>query len=178
MRGPFLLRWRRSSPLPRGGTMTSTRATAIGKHRDPDVVAAGLFTIASAPVPPFLLNALCFGLGGVLGLLWTARQGFPRSPGRYPGASMPLERLAFSAIISFTSPRSASRLPQRRGLSPISGRCSSCCFRASCRGTAGAFAHPGCAHCVCGRGADRAAGGRSTLTALRPPDCFWPLRAP
>jgi drug/metabolite transporter (DMT)-like permease len=34
-----------------------------------------LFTIGSAPVPPFLLNALCFGIGGTLGLIWTARRG-------------------------------------------------------------------------------------------------------
>ncbi len=35
-----------------------------------------LLTIGSAPVPPFLLNALCFGIGGVLGLAWVARRGF------------------------------------------------------------------------------------------------------
>lgn len=29
-----------------------------------------LFTVASAPVPPLLLNALCFGIGGVVGLVW------------------------------------------------------------------------------------------------------------
>jgi len=35
-----------------------------------------LFTIGSAPVPPFLLNALCFAIGGGIGLIWTARRGF------------------------------------------------------------------------------------------------------
>lgn len=35
-----------------------------------------LLTIGSAPVPPFLLNALCFGIGGALGLAWVARRGF------------------------------------------------------------------------------------------------------
>jgi drug/metabolite transporter (DMT)-like permease len=35
-----------------------------------------LLTIGSSPVPPFLLNALCFGIGGTIGLLWTARRGF------------------------------------------------------------------------------------------------------
>jgi drug/metabolite transporter (DMT)-like permease len=35
-----------------------------------------LFTIGSAPVPPLLLNAICFGIGGVIGLVWTARKGF------------------------------------------------------------------------------------------------------
>jgi drug/metabolite transporter (DMT)-like permease len=29
-----------------------------------------LMTIGSAPVPPFLLNALCFGIGGAIGLVW------------------------------------------------------------------------------------------------------------
>jgi drug/metabolite transporter (DMT)-like permease len=35
-----------------------------------------LFTIGSAPVPPLQLNAMCFGIGGLIGLVWTARQGF------------------------------------------------------------------------------------------------------
>ena len=30
-----------------------------------------LLTIGSAPVPPLLLNALCFGIGGGIGLLWS-----------------------------------------------------------------------------------------------------------
>ncbi len=34
-----------------------------------------LLTIGSAPVPPFLLNALCFGIGGLIGLGWTVRRG-------------------------------------------------------------------------------------------------------
>lgn len=29
-----------------------------------------LFTVGSAPVPPFLLSALCFGIGGSIGLVW------------------------------------------------------------------------------------------------------------
>lgn len=40
-----------------------------------------LFTIGSAPVPPFLLNALTFGIGGVLGLVWTLRNGIGRLRG-------------------------------------------------------------------------------------------------
>jgi drug/metabolite transporter (DMT)-like permease len=35
-----------------------------------------LLTIASAPVPPLQLNAVCFAIGGLLGLAWTARTGF------------------------------------------------------------------------------------------------------
>jgi drug/metabolite transporter (DMT)-like permease len=34
-----------------------------------------LFTIYSAPVPPFQLNAMCFAIGGAIGLIWTARRG-------------------------------------------------------------------------------------------------------
>ena len=34
-----------------------------------------LLTIGSAPVPPLLLNALCFGIGGTLGLIWTMASG-------------------------------------------------------------------------------------------------------
>jgi drug/metabolite transporter (DMT)-like permease len=34
-----------------------------------------LLTVASAPVPPLLLNALCFGIGGVVGLVWLAVTG-------------------------------------------------------------------------------------------------------
>lgn len=32
-------------------------------------------TVASAPVPPLLLNALCFGIGGGVGLVWLAATG-------------------------------------------------------------------------------------------------------
>ena len=31
-----------------------------------------LFTVGSAPVPPFLLNVLCFAIGGGIGLIWIA----------------------------------------------------------------------------------------------------------
>ncbi|WP_299550055.1 EamA family transporter [uncultured Tateyamaria sp.] len=34
-----------------------------------------LLTVGSAPTPPFLLNALCFAIGGTLGLIWTAASG-------------------------------------------------------------------------------------------------------
>ena len=34
-----------------------------------------LLTIASAPLPPLQLNAICFAIGGVIGLLWTGRRG-------------------------------------------------------------------------------------------------------
>jgi drug/metabolite transporter (DMT)-like permease len=51
--------------------MTRRRATAIGFTAVLMWALLALFTIGSAPVPPFLLNALCFGIGGTLGLIWT-----------------------------------------------------------------------------------------------------------
>jgi len=34
-----------------------------------------LFTVGSAPVPPLQLNAICFAIGGAIGLIWVARTG-------------------------------------------------------------------------------------------------------
>lgn len=51
--------------------MTRRRATAIGFTAVLMWSLLALFTIGSAPVPPFLLNALCFGIGGTIGLVWT-----------------------------------------------------------------------------------------------------------
>ncbi len=56
--------------------MTRSKATVIGFTAVLMWALLALFTIGSAPVPPLLLNALCFGIGGVIGLVWTARQGF------------------------------------------------------------------------------------------------------
>jgi len=53
--------------------MTRPRATAIGFTAILLWSLLALFTVGSAPVPPFLLNALCFGIGGSIGLLWTLR---------------------------------------------------------------------------------------------------------
>lgn len=55
--------------------MTRAKATAIGFTAVLMWALLALLTIGSAPVPPFLLNALCFGIGGTLGLIWTARRG-------------------------------------------------------------------------------------------------------
>ena len=45
-----------------------------------------LFTVGSAPVPPFLLNALTFGLGGLVGLIWLFLSGgFGQLAGVRPG---------------------------------------------------------------------------------------------
>jgi drug/metabolite transporter (DMT)-like permease len=55
--------------------MTQRRATAIGFSAILMWSLLALLTIGSAPVPPLLLNALCFGIGGGIGLIWTARAG-------------------------------------------------------------------------------------------------------
>ncbi|RUS58776.1 DMT family transporter [Pseudorhodobacter sp. E13] len=53
--------------------MTRPRATLIGFTAVLMWALLALFTIGSAPVPPFQLSAICFGIGGVIGLVWTAR---------------------------------------------------------------------------------------------------------
>lgn len=55
--------------------MARGKATAIGFSAVLMWALLALLTIGSAPVPPFLLNAVCFGIGGVIGLVWTARRG-------------------------------------------------------------------------------------------------------
>ena len=56
--------------------MNRGRATLIGFSAVMMWSLLALFTIGSAPVPPLLLNAMCFGIGGLIGLVWTARSGF------------------------------------------------------------------------------------------------------
>lgn len=55
--------------------MGKARATAIGFTAVLMWSLLALLTIGSAPVPPLLLNALTFGLGGGLGLIWIVRAG-------------------------------------------------------------------------------------------------------
>lgn len=52
--------------------MTRNRATLIGLTAIAMWSSLALLTLGSAPVPPFLLNALCFGIGGGIGLVWIA----------------------------------------------------------------------------------------------------------
>jgi len=61
--------------------MTRQNATAIGFTAILMWALLALFTIGSAPVPPFLLNVLTFGIGGTLGLIWTLRNGVGRLSG-------------------------------------------------------------------------------------------------
>jgi drug/metabolite transporter (DMT)-like permease len=56
--------------------MSRNKATAIGFTAVLMWALLALLTIGSAPVPPFLLNALCFAIGGLIGLIWTACRGF------------------------------------------------------------------------------------------------------
>ena len=55
--------------------MTRRRATVIGFSAVLQWALLALFTIGSAPVPPLLLNAMCFGIGGAIGLIWTVANG-------------------------------------------------------------------------------------------------------
>ncbi|MEP1330241.1 EamA family transporter [Pseudophaeobacter sp.] len=55
--------------------MTRSKATAIGFIAVLLWALLALLTVGSAPVPPLLLNAICFTIGGTLGLIWTARTG-------------------------------------------------------------------------------------------------------
>jgi drug/metabolite transporter (DMT)-like permease len=50
--------------------MTRNTATSIGFSAVVLWALLALFTVASEPVPPLLLNALCFGIGGLVGLVW------------------------------------------------------------------------------------------------------------
>ncbi|PIE12919.1 MAG: EamA family transporter [Rhodobacterales bacterium] len=51
--------------------MTQSRATVIGFVAVLLWALLALFTVGSAPTPPLLLNAICFAIGGTLGLIWT-----------------------------------------------------------------------------------------------------------
>lgn len=51
------------------------RATVIGFVAVLLWASLALLTVGSAPVPPLLLNAICFAIGGGLGLVWTAATG-------------------------------------------------------------------------------------------------------
>ncbi|WP_370400552.1 aromatic amino acid exporter YddG [Sulfitobacter sp. JB4-11] len=55
--------------------MTRARATTIGFIAVLLWALLALFTVGSAPTPPFLLNTLCFAMGGTLGLIWAGVTG-------------------------------------------------------------------------------------------------------
>jgi drug/metabolite transporter (DMT)-like permease len=55
--------------------LTSRTATLLGCGAVALWAVLALFTVATAPVPPFQLNALSFGIAGLAGLVWTAVSG-------------------------------------------------------------------------------------------------------
>jgi len=55
--------------------MSRGRATAIGFGAVLLWALLALLTVWSAPVPPLQLNAVCFAIGGALGLTWVATSG-------------------------------------------------------------------------------------------------------
>lgn len=55
--------------------MSRARATAIGFVAVLLWALLAVLTVGSAPVPPLLLNAICFTIGGTLGLIWTLASG-------------------------------------------------------------------------------------------------------
>ncbi|MFN3144527.1 MAG: DMT family transporter [Paracoccaceae bacterium] len=59
--------------------MTRARATAIGFGAVLLWALLALFTVGSAPVPPFQLNAVCFAIGGAIGVVWTLSTGGARA---------------------------------------------------------------------------------------------------
>jgi len=62
--------------------MTRPRATTIGFAAVLLWALLALFTVGSSPVPPFQLNAICFAIGGAMGLIWAARTGALAQLGR------------------------------------------------------------------------------------------------
>lgn len=55
--------------------MTRNRATGIGFIAVILWSFLAFLTVGSAPTPPLLLNAICFSIGGTLGLIWTMATG-------------------------------------------------------------------------------------------------------
>ncbi|RWR33308.1 EamA family transporter [Sinirhodobacter populi] len=55
--------------------MTRTQATLIGFSAIVLWALLALLTVGSAPVPPLQLNAVCFAIGGAIGLIWIAVTG-------------------------------------------------------------------------------------------------------
>lgn len=64
-----------AGPRPDPGAAARARATLTGFGAVLLWALLALFTVGSAPVPPFQLNAVCFAIGGGLGLVWIAARG-------------------------------------------------------------------------------------------------------
>lgn len=55
--------------------ISKSRATGIGFIAVLLWALLALFTVGTAPTPPLLLNAICFAIGGTLGIIWTGSTG-------------------------------------------------------------------------------------------------------
>ena len=55
--------------------MTRSKATAVGFVAILLWGLLALLTVGAAPTPPFLLNAICFAIGGTIGLIWVGTTG-------------------------------------------------------------------------------------------------------
>jgi drug/metabolite transporter (DMT)-like permease len=55
--------------------MSRVRATAVGFLAVLLWALLALLTVGTAPVPAFQLNAVCFAIGGAIGLVWVAKSG-------------------------------------------------------------------------------------------------------
>ncbi|WP_127105065.1 DMT family transporter [Pararhodobacter zhoushanensis] len=73
--------------------MERSKATAIGFSAVALWSLLALFTVASSPVPPLLLNALTFAIGGGVGLIWVIATG-----GLAQLKSVPLSAYAFGTL--------------------------------------------------------------------------------
>jgi len=62
-------------PFPYGDQMTGRRATLTGFGAVVLWALLALFTVRTAPTPPFLLSALTFSIAAILGLGWTLTSG-------------------------------------------------------------------------------------------------------
>ncbi|QPM90694.1 aromatic amino acid exporter YddG [Pseudooceanicola algae] len=55
--------------------MTRSQSTTIGFSAILLWALLALFTVGTLPVPPLQLNAICFAIGGTIGLIWTGATG-------------------------------------------------------------------------------------------------------
>ena len=64
--------------------MPRSRATLIGFAAVILWSMLAVLTVGTAPVPPLLLNAICFGIGGTVGIVWLVLSGEIGSLGQVP----------------------------------------------------------------------------------------------
>lgn len=64
--------------------MSAGRATAVGFVAVLLWALLALFTVGSAPVPPFQLSAMCFAIGAAIGLIWGVATGTLSAVARVP----------------------------------------------------------------------------------------------